>query len=202
SNTVIVIAVPASLEVKSFTDVVSMARQQPGTLNWAGGTGAADFLFAGFLKSRALTMNKVPYRNVVDAVNDLADGRVQVFDASLAVMRPQLQAGKIKLVAVSNSVRAPTEPSVPTVNELGYPELTLDSVVGFFGPPRMPLPLRERIAADVREVMGADPVIAERLSLTGQLPSPAGPVEFGAAIDEQRARLAAAANELGLKATQ
>src|SRR5712691_6158830 len=202
SNTIIVIAAPASLDVKSFTDVVSMARKQPGKLNWAGGTGAIDFLFAGFLKSHGLTMNKVPYRNIVDAVNDLAEGRVQVFDASLAVMRPQLQAGKIKLVAVSNSVRAPAEPNVPTVREFGYPELTLDSVVGFFGPPRMPLPLRERIAVDVREVMAADPVIAERLNLTGQLPSPAGPVEFGASIDEQRAGLAAAAKELGAKATQ
>jgi tripartite-type tricarboxylate transporter receptor subunit TctC len=73
---------------------------------------------------------------------------------------------------------------VPTVAELGYPELTFDSVVGFFGPPRMPLELRERIAANVRDLMESDPVIAERMNLTGQLPGPGGPVELGAAIDE------------------
>jgi Tripartite tricarboxylate transporter family receptor len=128
-------------------------------------------LFAGFLKSNGLTMTKVPYRSPVEAVNDLAEGRVQVYEASLAVMRPQLQAGKIKLLAVTNSMRAPTEPGVPTVQEVGYPELTLDGLVGFFGPPRMPLALRERIASEVREVMAADPVIGERLNLTGQLPN-------------------------------
>jgi tripartite-type tricarboxylate transporter receptor subunit TctC len=202
SNTMLGIAVPASLAVKSFADLVSMARAQPGKLNWAGGTGAIDFVFAGFLKSYGLTMNKVPYRNVVESLNDLAEGRVQLFDGSLAVMRPQLQAGKIKVLAVNNSVRAPSEPDLPTVAELGYGELTFDSMVGFFGPPRMPLALRERIAASVREVMASDPVIAERLNLTGQVPSPAGPVELGAAIDDQRARLAAVAKELGLKATQ
>jgi tripartite-type tricarboxylate transporter receptor subunit TctC len=201
SNVIIVIAAPASLPVKSFADVVAMTRTQPGKLNWAGGTGAIDFLFAGFLKSNGLTMTKVPYRSPVEAVNDLAEGRVQVYEASLAVMRPQLQAGKIKLLAVTNSMRAPTEPGVPTVQEVGYPELTLDGLVGFFGPPRMPLALRERIASEVREVMAADPVIGERLNLTGQLPNPGGPVEFGTAIDEQRAWLGAVAKELGVKAT-
>jgi tripartite-type tricarboxylate transporter receptor subunit TctC len=80
SNTMLAIGVPAS--VKSFADVVSMARAQPGKLNWAGGTGAIDFLFTGFLKSYGLTMNKVPYRNVVEAMNDLGEGRVQIFDGS------------------------------------------------------------------------------------------------------------------------
>jgi tripartite-type tricarboxylate transporter receptor subunit TctC len=202
SNVILVIAAPASLAVKSFADVVSMARKQPGKLNWAGGTGAIDFLFAGFLKSNGLTMTKVPYRNLVEAANDLAEGRLQVYDASLAVMRPQLQVGKIKLLAVTNSARFPTELNVPTIDDVGYPELTFDGLVGFFGPPRMPLPLRERIAENVREVMTADPVIAERLNATGQLASPGGPVEFAAAIDEQRARLAAVVRELGVKATQ
>jgi len=76
---------------------------------------------------------------------------------------------------------------VPTVTEAGYPDLALDGLVGFFGPPEMPLPLRTRIAADVGEV-GADPAIAARLNDTGQLPNFAGPAEFHAAIELQRAR--------------
>ena len=156
----------------------------------------------GMVSSSSHSAFLVPYRNLVEAVNDLAEGRLQVYEASLAIMRPQLQAGKIKLLAVANGVRAPTEPNMPTVKEIGYPELTFDGLVGFFGPPRMPLPLRERIAADVREVMSADPVIGERLSLTGQLASPGGPDEFAAAIDVQRAGLAVVARELGVKVTQ
>src|SRR5215470_2311048 len=161
SNTVITLAVPAKMNVGSFADVVAMAK--PGKLNWAGTTGALDFIFAGFLKQADLVMTKVPYRNPVEAANDLAEGRVEVYEAALAIVRPQLQAGKIKLLAVTNSVRAPTEPNIPTVKEAGFPELTFDGLVGLFGPTGMPNELRERIAADVAAVTAADPTIGARL---------------------------------------
>jgi tripartite-type tricarboxylate transporter receptor subunit TctC len=201
SNTILVIAVPASLEVKSLAELTAMARAQQGKLNWSGTTGAIDFLFAGFLKNAGLNMAKVPYRNPVEAANDLAAGRIQVNMTALAIVRPQLQAGKIKLLAVTNSVRAPTHPDLPTVKEAGYPDLALDGLVGFFGPPDMPNQLRERIAADVREDT-ADPVIEERLTLTGQILNFGGPAEFHAAIEAQRAKLAAVAKDLGIVPTQ
>jgi tripartite-type tricarboxylate transporter receptor subunit TctC len=202
SNTIITIAVPTSLNVGSLEQLIGLVRSQPGKLNWAGVTGALDFLFAGFLKSAGLTMTKVPYRNPVEAANDLAEGRVQVYESALAIVRPQLQSGKIKLLAVTNSVRAPSQPEVPTVKEAGYPELTLDGLVGLFGPPDMPMALRERIAADIAAVVAADPTIGTRLSATGQLPNVGGPAEFAAATEEQRAKIAAIAKDLGIKATQ
>jgi tripartite-type tricarboxylate transporter receptor subunit TctC len=201
SNTIIVMAVPADLPVKSLAELVALARAQPGKLNWAGTTGAIDFLVAGFLRTAGLSLSKVPYRNQVEAANDLAAGRIQLNETAYAIVRPQLQAGKIKLLAVTNGVRAPVLPDVPTVTEAGYPDLALDGLVGFFGPPEMPLPLREHIAADVGEV-GADPAIAARLNDTGQLPNFGGPAEFHAAIELQRARVAAAAKELGIVPTE
>jgi tripartite-type tricarboxylate transporter receptor subunit TctC len=202
SNTVIVIAVPSDLEVKTLADLVAMARAQPGKLNWSGTTGAIDFLFAGFLKNAGLTMSKVPYRNPVEAANDLAAGRIQLNETALAIVRPMLQAGKIKLLAVTNSTRAPTYPDIPTVKEAGFPDLLLDGLVGFFGPPIMPKELRERIAADVSAVVAADPAIKERMDLTAQILNVGGPAEFQAAIDEQRARLAVAAKDLGIVPTE
>jgi len=201
SNTIIVMAVPADLPVKSLAELVALARAQPGKLNWAGTTGAIDFLVAGFLRTAGLSLSKVPYRNQVEAANDLAAGRIQLNETAYAIVRPQLQAGKIKLLAVTNGVRAPVLPDVPTVTEAGYPDLALDGLVGFFGPPEMPLPLREQIAADVGEV-GADPAIAARLNDTGQLPNFGGPAEFHAAIELQRARVAAAAKGLGIVPTE
>ena len=202
SNTLISLSVPTSLNAGSVAELATLARAQPGKLNWAGVTGALDFLFAGFLKSAGLDMTKVPYRNPVEAANDLGEGRVQAYLSALVIVRPQLQAGKIKLLAVTNSVRAPTAPNVPTVKEAGYPDLTLDGLVGFFGPPGMPLALRERIAADVAAVVAADPAIGTRLADTGQILNVGGPAEFGAATDEQRAKIAAIAKELGIKPTQ
>jgi tripartite-type tricarboxylate transporter receptor subunit TctC len=197
-NVVIVIAVPTSMDVKTMRDLVAMTRANPGKLNWAGTTGAIDFLFAGFLKKNNLDMARVPYRNPQDAANDVATGRIQVTEASLATLRPQLQAGAIKMLASTNSVRPPTHPEVPTVKEAGYPELTLDGLVGFFGPQGMSLSLRERIAADMRDIV-QEPDFVEKLSVTGQIANAGGPAEFAAAMQEQRERLAIAAKELGLK---
>jgi tripartite-type tricarboxylate transporter receptor subunit TctC len=201
SNTIIVIAVPADLPVKSLADLIALARAEPGKLNWAGTTGAIDFLVAGFWRKAGLNLSKVPYRNQVEAANDLAAGRIQFNETAYAIVRPQMQAGKVKLLAVTNGVRAPVLPDVPTVTEAGYPDLALDGLVGFFGPPEMLLPLRTRIAADVSEV-GADPAIATRLNDTGQLPNFGGSAEFQAAIEQQRARVAAAAKELGVVPTE
>ena len=200
SNTIIVIAVPASLTVNSLKELAALARAEPGKLNWAGVTGALDFFFAGWLKREGLDMTKVPYRNPVDAAKDLAEGRVQVYEAALAIVRPQVEAGKVKLLAVTNTVRAPTEPKVPTVQEAGYPILTIDGLVGLFGPTGMPLKLRERITSDIRAV--ADSTVESRLTTTGQIMNIGGPDEFAKSIDEQRAMVAAFAKDLGVKATQ
>jgi tripartite-type tricarboxylate transporter receptor subunit TctC len=196
SNTIITISVPASLNVSSLKELAAMARAEPGKMNWAGVTGALDFVFAGWLKQEGLNINKVPYRNPVDAANDLAEGRVQVYEAALAIVRPQLESGKIKLLAVTNSVRAPTQPNLPTVAEAGYPALTIDGLVGLFGPTGMPLELRQRITADIRAVV--DPTIEDRLTITGQLANLGGPEELGKSIDEQRAKIADFAKQLGI----
>jgi len=198
SNTVVAISVPMDLPVKTLRDVVELASTKPGQLNWAGLTGALDIMFEGWLKSIGVDIKKVPYRNPVEAVNDLAAGRVQVYESAYAIARPQLQAGKIKLLAVTNTARASAIPDVPTVAEAGYPALTMDGLVGLFGPPTMPKDLRERIAADIKTVMDADPLINERLIMTAQVPNPGGPAEFAKSIDEQRAVLTKAAKDLGI----
>jgi tripartite-type tricarboxylate transporter receptor subunit TctC len=196
SNTLIGISVPIDSKVGSLTELVALARAEPGKLNWAGTTGALDFMFAGWLKREGLNITEVPYRNAVDAANDLAEGRVQVYEAALAIVRPQLDAGRIKLLAVVNTARAPTQPKIPTAAEAGYPAMTIDGLVGLFGPPGMPLALRQRITADIRAV--ADKTIEDRLTITGQLMNIGGPEEFAASIEQQRSTVAQSAKELGI----
>jgi tripartite-type tricarboxylate transporter receptor subunit TctC len=198
SNTIIAISVPSSLKVNSMSELAALARAEPGKLNWAGVTGALDFIFAGWLKREGLDIAKIAYKNPVDAANDLAEGRVQVYESALAIIRPQLQTGKVKLLCVTNTVRAPTAPDLPTVQEAGQPTLTIDGLVGLFGPSGMPLELRQRIAADIRAV--ADDTIKQRLATTGQLLNVGGPDEFAKSIEEQRAQVAAFAKELGIAA--
>jgi tripartite-type tricarboxylate transporter receptor subunit TctC len=196
SNTMIMIAVPKAMKLETLDQLVVKTRAEPGKFNWAGTTGALDFMFAGWLKASGLSMTKVAYKNPVDAANDLSEGRVDVYEAALAIVRPQLEQGKITLLAATNTVRAPSQPNVPTVREAGYPPLTFDGLVGLFGPTGMPLELRQRIAADIRAVV--DTTIEDRLITTGQILNLGGPEEFGKSIDDQRAVVAAFAKELGI----
>src|ERR1043165_8872066 len=159
-------------------------------------------MFEAWLNASKLDMKKVPYRNAVEAARDLAENRVQLYESAVAIAQPQIEAGKIKLLAVLNSVRTPAYPNIPTVAEAGHPALTIDGLVGLFGPPTMPMAVRERIAADVKEVMESDPIIKDRLTRTGQAFNPGGPAEFGASIETQRATGAAAATAIGLQVKQ
>jgi tripartite-type tricarboxylate transporter receptor subunit TctC len=200
STIILAFSTPATLKLGSVGDFVALARAQPGKLNAAAASGNADFLLFGFLKSSGLQVAKVPYRDILQAPNDLAEARIQALMTSLAVVQPQMQAGRVKVLAVTSRARAPTAPDVPTVVEAGYPALEMESVVGLFGPRGMPADLRERIAGDLAGVL--DPVIRERLEATGQIVNVRGPAEFAAAIEEQRAKLAAIAKVLGIKSAQ
>ena len=148
-----------------------------------------------------LQIVRVPYRDIMQAPNDLAESRIQVLSTSLAVVQPLSQAGRIKVLAVTSRQRAPSAPDVPTAAEAGYPALTFESIGGVFGPQGMAKELRESIAADFQKVAEA-PIIAKRLGDTGQIISVLGPDEFGARVQEQRDKLAAIAETLGLKPAQ
>src|SRR5262245_19973944 len=199
SNTIIGISVPTELkQINSIKELVDYAKAKPGELNWAGVTGALGFNFAGWLKTADLDMKQVPYRNPVEAANDLASNRVQVYESAVAIAQPQIQAGKIKLLAVVNTARAPIYPNIPTIAEAGQPALTIDGLVGLFGPPTMPMAQRLKIAADIKEVMDGDPIIKDRLNATAQIFAPGGPEEFAKAIDAQRAIIAKNAKDLGV----
>src|SRR6478672_3278653 len=154
SNTVIGVGVPASLGINSLDDLIKRAKAEPGKLNMASATGANDFVVAGFLKQENVDIARVPYRDTVQAINDLAEGRIQLYVAAYAIMRPHVQAGKVKLIAILNNERAPSLPDVPTAREAGTPGLSMDGLVGLLGPKDTPKAVRDRVAADVIAAAG------------------------------------------------
>ena len=198
TNTIVAVGVPTSQNINSLAELLVRAKAEPGRLNSAGTTGAVDFVVAGYLKGAGVDVAKVPYRDGVQALNDLAEGRIQLYVAALAIMRPQVQSGKVKIIAVTNHERAPILPDVPTANEAGQPALSFDGLVGLFGPRGMPAAVRDRIAADVLEI-AKDPEIATKLTSTAQVVRPGGADEFAREIAEQRARVAAAAKAAGFR---
>lgn len=201
TNTIVGVAVPASLPFKTFGDLVTYAKANPGKLNWATITGFFDFVFDGFQKKAGLQIEKVPYRNTVQAATDLAEGRIQLMMSAYAILRPHVQSGKLRLLAVTASQRASMLPDVPTTAEAGYPDTTIDGLVGMFSLKELPAATRERIAADVIAVL-KDPAVTEKLTATGQVVNPGNPAEFSAAIAKQQAQATEAGNILGIKPAQ
>ncbi|MCX7313293.1 MAG: tripartite tricarboxylate transporter substrate binding protein [Hyphomicrobiales bacterium] len=198
TSTLAGVGVPASLKIATLAEFVALARAEPGKLNWAGITGALDFVFAGFLHGAGLNVNKIPYRDGVQALSDLGEGRIHAFLTALAVIRPQIEAGKVKLISIANQERAPYAPDVQTAIEGGHPSLTFDGLVGLFGSRDMSEELRNRIAADVLAV-ASDPVVVKQLEANSQLVRPANSSVFAAAIDVQRSQIDSAAKSLGSK---
>jgi tripartite-type tricarboxylate transporter receptor subunit TctC len=200
SNTVVVIGVPASRNINSMKELIDLAKAQPGKLNWNTATGVSDFLFEGFQKAGGVRWTKVPYRNTVEALNDLADGRIDIWCGAYTIARPQVQNGKVKLIAITNHERASMLADLPTVAEAGYPALHFDGLVGLFGPRKMSEELRTRITADIEAV--ADKTMADKLATSGQVMSPGKAAEFAASIEEQSATVAKIAKDLGIKAAE
>jgi tripartite-type tricarboxylate transporter receptor subunit TctC len=202
SVVVLTLSMPASMKIDTIGQLLALARSQPGKLDAAAAPGISDFLLFGFFKKQGVDVAEVPYRDIMQAPNDLVSGRIQVLSSSLAVPQPLASAGRLKILVVTSKQRAPSQPDVPTAIEAGYPDLTFESIGGVFGPPGMPKELRNRIAADFRKVASANPEIEKRLAATGQIMSLRGPDDFAAAIKEQRVTLAGLAKILGLKAAQ
>jgi tripartite-type tricarboxylate transporter receptor subunit TctC len=196
TNTYVGLVLSPSLNAATVADFIAAARAQPGKLNYATGTGMTDVQFEAYFKSEGLALTRVSYRDVVTPMADLGEGRIQAYAGGLPIVQPHVQAGRAKLVAVTNSRRSASHPDVPTVGEAGFPGLTFDGLVGIFGPRDLAAAARERIATAIRTVL-AEPAIASRLIGMGAGVIPGDGVEFAASIDEQRAKLAAV---LGAKA--
>jgi tripartite-type tricarboxylate transporter receptor subunit TctC len=201
SSTVLSVGVPESLGVSDLADFVKRARAEAGKFNSAAVPGITELAFDYFAVKAGLSFTKVPYRDIVQAVNDLAEGRLQVYSSSYAIQRPQREAGRIKVLAQMGRKRAPSLPDIPTAAEAGFPAMEMEGLVGLFGSPAVPAELREKIGADV--VAAADDKdIDAKLNATAQTPTRGGAKEFTEIMARQRAHIAEIAKALDLKPTR
>jgi tripartite-type tricarboxylate transporter receptor subunit TctC len=202
TGTVVTLGVPTSMNVGSLKQLLETAKQKKGWLNWTTAVTMTDIILEGFLKTQGIEAAHVRYKQPAEAVNDLVNERIQLYSSAYAIVRPQAQGGKVKLLAVQARHRVPGL-DLPTVAELGFPGLNFEGLVGIIAArsSNLPKPASDRIGADIKTV-SRDPLIAERLAATAQLNTPGDAAEFAASIDEQVKQLADSAKLLGLKPKQ
>ena len=198
SNTILAVAVKKDAPYNNLKEFTEAARAAPGTFNSGLVQGITELTFWGYQHNEKLQIAQVPYRDVNLAPVDLSEGRIQVVMSALAIVQPQWRADRIKLIAVTNKNRVKAAPEVPTAREQGYPSLEIEGMAGLFGIKSMSEQLKEKIAADVRDVT-ADGSIGDRLEATGQILYVGGPKEFASSIAEQSANVAAVVKAIDFK---
>jgi tripartite-type tricarboxylate transporter receptor subunit TctC len=195
------VAASPKLAAATLAEVVQLARASPGKMTWASAPSVPYLAFTALLKEQGLDLLYVPYRNPLASIADIGEGRVDLTLLPLAPMVGPAQAGKLNLIVVASDDHAPLAPQVPTANEAGFPALSINAAHCLFGPKEMPKPLRERIAADVGDVLGL-PEVKQRMTGLGYVPRGTPTAEVAAFLARERARWTKVAQAYGAKPPQ
>jgi tripartite-type tricarboxylate transporter receptor subunit TctC len=173
ADTLLVAAVPETLKAGTLAQFVELARAQP-ELNLAASPGLTEFAVDAFLKEENLKTVRVPYRELAGAARDLSEGRIHFLLTSYAVVRPFVEAGKVKIIAAGSRQRSPMTRDIPSIPESGYPMLAAETSTAVFAGPQMSQVLRKKIADDMISVIN-DPKIRDRIASTVRMSCPPDP---------------------------
>ena len=185
------VIVNPSLPAKSMQELVQLARGRPGTLNCAhSGPGTTAHLGCEMLKSSArIDIVPVSYKGTVPAIVDVMSGQAQLMFAVMQGGLPQVQAGKLRAVAVTGLKRAAALPDVPTISEAGYSGADFISWNGVHVRAGTPKTIVARLNHELNRTLKLSD-IQERMASLGLDPAGRTPEAFGAFVKEDIARWA------------
>jgi tripartite-type tricarboxylate transporter receptor subunit TctC len=168
--------------VNSVAELIAYAKAKPGELNYGSqGVGTTPHLTAEMFSSMTgAKLTHVPYRGTAAAVNDLIAGHLDMLFMQLDAVRAHVQAGKLKMLAVTTEQRIPALPDTPTMAEAGVPGFRSDTWNALAAPPKTPKPVIAKINAALNEII-VTPEIRERLAKFNMTPvggTPAAMAEF------------------------
>lgn len=180
------LVVPASSRFKSVKDLIAAAKAAPGKLNYASaGQGSTQHLMMEMLKQRAgVDMTHVPYKGLAPAYPDLLNGTVDVFFDTQPGVMSFLEAGKVRVLAVSTAQRVPSLPDVPTVAESGYPAYNVLGWYGLVAPKGLDPAIRNKLHNDLKKALATESVKAN-LPKLGIFAIGSSPDEFGRFVEAE-----------------
>jgi tripartite-type tricarboxylate transporter receptor subunit TctC len=195
-----VLEVTPSLPVHSVADLINLAKEKPGQINFASsGSGTSIHLSGELFKTMAgVDMTHVPYKGSAPAITDLIGGQVQVMFDNLPSSLQQIKAGKLRAIAVTSAQRAPALPDVPTIAESGLPGFEATSWFGIVAPTGTPPTIIARINADVNQWLQS-PEAKEKLLAQGAVAAGGSPEQFAAYIHAETEKWARVVKASGAK---
>ena len=196
-----ILAMRADSPVRSVPDLVALAKARPGELKYASsGNGTPPHLAGELFKREAgVTITHIPYKGPSPAVVALLAGEVELTIAATSVLSPHLKSGKLRALATVALRRLAKYPDIPTLVELGYPELGITDWQGIVAPAGTPRDVIARLHAEIMKVLAAAD-FSQRLEVLGLEAAGLGPERFAAHMHKEIQRWSKLVRDTGIKA--
>jgi tripartite-type tricarboxylate transporter receptor subunit TctC len=199
SSAPIVVMAHPSLPVNSLADVIALAKKEPGKLS-AGTPPPPTLNYFAIELMKVMTgidLTIVTYKGTGPLTNDLVGGHVPLAFNTIAPALGNIQAGKIRAIAVAAPKRSAALPDVPTASEAGLPGFEAVLYYGIAAPAGTPKPIVDRINKEMRAIIASEE-ISKRIVADGGDPAPATPEEYAASIERDEAKWAELIKKIGL----
>ncbi len=197
----VVIAVTPKLPVSSVKELIALAKQKPGELNYAtAGIGSFQHLASELFKLQAgIDIVHIPFKGGGPAMMDVIAGNTQITIGSLIQMLPQIKAGKLKALGVGSANRVPALPDLPTISEAGVPGYEVTNWWGIVVPAGTPRPIIDRLNKDLTAIV-ASPEAKQRFEAEGSEPLSMGVDDAGRFIAAETVKWARVVKDAGIRA--
>ena len=189
---------PDKVPAKTVAEFIDYLKANPDKLSYSSpGNGSSPHLAGELFKERAgVTALHVPYRGAAPAMRDLLGGQVDfMFDPGIGLQN--VDAGKLKLLAIGSPERSPRYPDAPTLSEAGLDGFNADSFFGFYAPAGTPPEIIKRLNTEINKIVNS-PAFAEKLANMGSVPAPMTPEEFGNKAHEDAERFGKLIRDRGI----
>jgi tripartite-type tricarboxylate transporter receptor subunit TctC len=196
---VVLVAHP-SLGVNSVKELIALAKAKPGQLNFASsGIATTPHLAGALLNVRAgINLVHVPYQGSSPAITDLLAGRTQVMFSPVSVVLPHIHSGKLKALAWAAPKRSSVLADVPTVAEVGLPELDASIWFGLMAPAGTPQPILDKLSTTLNTLLKSEALLSQ-LKTMGYEPLGGTPEDFNRYVASELRKWTAAAAAAGVQ---
>ena len=196
----VVLAVTTKLPVNTLKELIALAKEKPGQLNYASaGVGSFQHLASSLFKAQSgLDIVHIPFKGGGPAMMDVIAGNTQIAIGSLIQTLPHIRSGRLKPLGVGSPKRVPALPDVPTISEAGVPGYEATNWWGMVAPAGTPRPVVERLNKEIAAIL-ATAETKKRFETEGGEAVQMSPDEFGRFIVSETAKWAKVVKETGIK---
>ncbi len=177
----LVLVVHPTVPAKSVKQLISLARAQPGRLNYGAGSTAGHLAGELFKMTAGLNVVHIPYKGNAQALTDLISGQVALMFGGVLAAQPQVKVGRVRALAVTGTQRSPTMKELPTIAEAGLPGFEVDTWYGILAPANTARPIVDRLNKELQLIIHSAE-FQQRLFDQGAAPVGGTPEQFSSYI--------------------